>query len=164
MNTTNPLDVIPQPQSYKDPIIVETKGKLGCHDVIVYQEPDSEDFQKDKDGWDHCYQAIFNKFAAQSNKTAEGKDKITSLAIACPESHRPEDGRGSNKAYNKKLAQEALDSAYAFATENPSVSIIFKAKNDDILEVYREVMVETKKGYKEIYGVRISKQQISGSS
>ena len=138
----NPLDKLAQPKSYKEPVIVETKGKLGCYDVIVYKEPDANDFKKDQDGWASCYQAIFAKFKDVDSKKLKipGQVSESSLALSCPESHRADDGTGSNKAFNTRLANEVLTTAYTFAGDNPNLNITLVANNAIIKEIYEELI------------------------
>jgi hypothetical protein len=137
----DPLDIIARPNSYKEPVIVETNGKLRSHDVIVYQEPNVWDFQADKDGWSTCCKAIFTKFEETGKSSS-------SIGLSCPESHRV----GEEGLDSKALAEEALNSAYSYASENPNVNIHFVAKNDNIRDVYINVMKDTAKLFKEIYG------------
>ena len=125
----NPITVDVQPQSYREAVAVDTKGKLQSHDIILFKEPTAGDYSADKFMWDSCCKEIFKKF--------EETGKSDSIAISCPESHRLD-----NDDIDVAVADEVINSAISYATNNLDVEITFIAKDSRILNIYEKVLTD----------------------
>lgn len=120
-----PLKITDRPASFEQPVVIDSKGKMNNHHVIIYKNPS---LPKDIGS---CCNAILKKFEEV------GKHD---LALPCFQG-KPRSGQKQvPDAVNSDIAEEALTVAISYAYDHPDVNIGFIAKDKRTFDIYNQTL------------------------